>query len=474
MKKNNGITLIALIINIIVMLILAGVSLNAIVGDNGIITNAQSANIKSGMAALEEWLQEKYVEYYSENENFAKKPELLNDKIRNLLLQDGSRCYIIKDGKVYYLINKTSLPKEIQEILVGGNTTEYSKYIRLQDVYGVTEDLKVYYCDETGNNIYGDMMVANIDPNTPVGKINNDAGLKSALTDKLAEVDVTVNPETGITIGNLESLGNRLELDGSRYNITSLAGLSELRGLVYLTLLNFGSEENSFANLDGLESLTSLQYIYFKNCYISDYSKLENSWDLRYLYMYLPPSMSQAKANDQVTNLGNGLEHANKLEKLENFGISGVVDWIEGTTSSNGLYESSNPDVISLLNDATGLSKISNTIKLKVKYLIFTNTSISNVSFLQGWSGLIKVNFTANKSVTGLTNFGEHSDLTRINFSNCGLIDLSRNRWMFRVNVFRYSIKCEFDIIDWNRRNYFFERNIWLEFKCYHRCICDN
>ena len=46
------------------MLILAGVSLNAIVGDNGIITNAQTANMKNGMAALEEFLQEKYVENY--------------------------------------------------------------------------------------------------------------------------------------------------------------------------------------------------------------------------------------------------------------------------------------------------------------------------------------------------------------------------------------------------------------------------
>lgn len=33
-KKNSGITLIALIITVIVMLILAGVSLNALVGDN--------------------------------------------------------------------------------------------------------------------------------------------------------------------------------------------------------------------------------------------------------------------------------------------------------------------------------------------------------------------------------------------------------------------------------------------------------
>lgn len=40
-NNSKGITLIALVITVIVMLILAGVSLNATIGDNGIITKAQ-------------------------------------------------------------------------------------------------------------------------------------------------------------------------------------------------------------------------------------------------------------------------------------------------------------------------------------------------------------------------------------------------------------------------------------------------
>ena len=44
-QKNNkaGITLIALIVTIIVLLILAGVSINLLLGDNGIITKAKEA-----------------------------------------------------------------------------------------------------------------------------------------------------------------------------------------------------------------------------------------------------------------------------------------------------------------------------------------------------------------------------------------------------------------------------------------------
>ncbi len=42
-SKNKGITLIALVITIIVILILAGVSINTLFGDNGLLTKADEA-----------------------------------------------------------------------------------------------------------------------------------------------------------------------------------------------------------------------------------------------------------------------------------------------------------------------------------------------------------------------------------------------------------------------------------------------
>ena len=43
LKKNRGITLLALVITIIILLILAGITISAITGDNGIIKNAGQA-----------------------------------------------------------------------------------------------------------------------------------------------------------------------------------------------------------------------------------------------------------------------------------------------------------------------------------------------------------------------------------------------------------------------------------------------
>ena len=51
MKKNKGITLVALVVTIVVLLILAGVSINLVLGNNGIIAKAQDAKTKSAEAS---------------------------------------------------------------------------------------------------------------------------------------------------------------------------------------------------------------------------------------------------------------------------------------------------------------------------------------------------------------------------------------------------------------------------------------
>ena len=53
-KKNNGITLIALVITIIVLLILAGVTIATLTGENGILTRASEASEKTKQANVEE------------------------------------------------------------------------------------------------------------------------------------------------------------------------------------------------------------------------------------------------------------------------------------------------------------------------------------------------------------------------------------------------------------------------------------
>ncbi len=54
MESNKGVTLIALVITIIVLLILAGVSISLVVGDSGVFTRGRDATTKTQIAGLEE------------------------------------------------------------------------------------------------------------------------------------------------------------------------------------------------------------------------------------------------------------------------------------------------------------------------------------------------------------------------------------------------------------------------------------
>ena len=54
LKKNKGITLIALIITIIVLLILAGVTIATLTGENGILTKATEAGKQTEIEGIRE------------------------------------------------------------------------------------------------------------------------------------------------------------------------------------------------------------------------------------------------------------------------------------------------------------------------------------------------------------------------------------------------------------------------------------
>ncbi|MGN1299169.1 MAG: type II secretion system protein [Candidatus Scatovivens sp.] len=83
MKNQNGVTLVALIITIIVMLILAGVTISMVISDGGVLEQAKSADAKQKLAEEKEKIVLSQM-YITEGENAGKvslkdtKVELLN------------------------------------------------------------------------------------------------------------------------------------------------------------------------------------------------------------------------------------------------------------------------------------------------------------------------------------------------------------------------------------------------------------
>ena len=111
-REDNGITLLALIITIIVLVILAGVAINTLYGENGIISNAEDAERLSNIKTIEEGINlykiDKNLEGKVQEESY---PIALNEdgsKITLSQMKSASELAKLPDGVKYILLNLTA------------------------------------------------------------------------------------------------------------------------------------------------------------------------------------------------------------------------------------------------------------------------------------------------------------------------------------------------------------------------------
>ena len=81
-RKDKGITLIALVITIIVLLILAAVSIATLTGENGILTRAADSKEETGQATAKEKVEVEVLGSYDNNGNIS--IEKLNENLENV------------------------------------------------------------------------------------------------------------------------------------------------------------------------------------------------------------------------------------------------------------------------------------------------------------------------------------------------------------------------------------------------------
>ena len=117
LKNINGITLVALIITVIILLILAGVTISLLIGDNGMITKTKQGVEESEMASIKEKAElvrnEQGIRNFEENPQELTKSSYIN--ALNVSFEDsiveGSRV-IVKDKK-YAIFVKSNLEVEV-------------------------------------------------------------------------------------------------------------------------------------------------------------------------------------------------------------------------------------------------------------------------------------------------------------------------------------------------------------------------
>lgn len=136
-KKEKAITLIALVITIIVLLILAGVSIATLTGENGILTRANDAKEEIGRATAEEKVEVEVLGSYDNNGNIDL--DKLNENLENIegltlglpveelpavMTVDGYEVVIRKDGKVNRPGKWREKTNEQQEKIITDGTVE--------------------------------------------------------------------------------------------------------------------------------------------------------------------------------------------------------------------------------------------------------------------------------------------------------------------------------------------------------------
>ena len=107
-KNNQGITLLALIITIVVLVILSGVAINTLYGENRIITTTQDVTVLSNIKTLEEG-----IELYKVNSNLEGKVE--EESYPIALGEDGSRITLSQMKSTSEL---AKLPDEVKYTLL--------------------------------------------------------------------------------------------------------------------------------------------------------------------------------------------------------------------------------------------------------------------------------------------------------------------------------------------------------------------
>ncbi len=99
MKNQKGITLIALVITIIVLLILAGISIAMLTGENGILTKATEATTNTKMGEAKEAVKLGVATIITENEGTFQ--GTTSEKLKNAIQEANTNAKVeITDGEI--------------------------------------------------------------------------------------------------------------------------------------------------------------------------------------------------------------------------------------------------------------------------------------------------------------------------------------------------------------------------------------
>ena len=184
-KETKGITLIAMVITIIILLILVGVSLNFILGENGIITRAKTTGKIQTIATIKEALELEKVDIQVEN----RKVDL-----------DSYLDQISKGKKRYDLSSKEKIDDKTAEIIINDEHKFLVKDKENGDVEityeGIAKGDDLALSKYNGTYIYPESGTFTVTNNASGGELTVNSDAPNIVTASIDENVVTVMPGT--------------------------------------------------------------------------------------------------------------------------------------------------------------------------------------------------------------------------------------------------------------------------------------
>ena len=387
-ERQKGITLIALVITIIVLLILAGVSIAMLTGDNGILNQVNDSKIETAVGTVKEQLKLLQGEKIIQGEKVTPEILLAEGKVRRTVqLGENDKYYM------YYALKENSV--EGMQGLGKGDLTS------LQDVFLIDDDLNVKYIASNGKE-YGDQISKKILEDETEIRFSS-----KAFSEYISKISGVAEEEM-----KFKWMKNQTSLVIADPEVDSLQDLAFFPNLITLKIGNdhSGKTAPNIVSLDGIENCTKLTNI---------------------TIIYGPDK--DYKALSKLKNLKNFIKYGGRdyEEIIRNLAVNNSI---EGLTISG--QDMRSMDLIKKLINLKSLTlnnceivKIEGLEKMKqLKSLSLETNKIKVIEGLENLINLEKLDLYNNK-IVDITPISVNSSIKELNLLKNPDIDGNRNNY---------------------------------------------
>ena len=384
-KTNKGITLVALVITVIILLILAGIVISSLTGDNGLFKRAKYARIETALGTIKEQLMLEQNEKAIDNIKLTPETLLAEGKVERTVQEAEDKNYYM-----YYALKEDAV--EGMQGLGKGNLAN------LKDVFIIDDDLNVKYIASDGKE-YGD----NVE-----NKILEDETEIKFSSKSFSEY---VSKISGVTEDELKFkwMKKQTSLTIADSSVDSLQDLVFFPNLESLTLGESGNKNiPQIISMDGVENctkLTKLTLYYGPDKEYSAVSKLSNL-----TYFYRLSGNDYDNIIDNIKSCKNleslyiksqhniNMSRISELNNLKSLDLSG-----NGITEISGIDKMTNLEELNLgTNLITKIEGLNRLINLKRLYL--NDNNIEDITPLNANMSLVYLNLKDNDRIDGNRN----------------------------------------------------------------------